>query len=186
MSQSPHTTTYPSSPSHRKRSRSPSSEQPSLHPTKKRILRDDLPFFSSSSLTRQDSSNGGGGTFNSFCHDESIHWTPKHWKTLEYWYIRKHHDYKLAAEAFYSCESLIQLNPRKELWPIEKILWKAKCLDTSTKAHGGLVPSERKRSRSSMLSTPDLTRTPPSRTPNPTPPPIRTPTRHHRPYYSPA
>lgn len=158
--------------SHRKRSRSPS--EPSIQP-KKRLLRN------LSSLTQD------GGTFHSFCHDDDhTSWTPKHWKTLEYWYLRKHHDYKLAAEAFYSCESLIQLSPRKELWPIEKILWKAKCLDTSTKAHGGLVPSERKRPRST-ISTPDLSRTP-SRTPNPTPirTPQRTPTGNLRHYYSPA
>ncbi|CAO3663836.1 unnamed protein product [Rhizopus stolonifer] len=70
--------------------------------------------------------------------DESqARWTRQHWKLLEEYYVRKDRDYEKAATAFYYCESLIHMpeteerdQKKKELWPLEKILWRCKCLDT--------------------------------------------------------
>ncbi|GAN03804.1 RNA binding protein [Mucor ambiguus] len=83
-------------------------------------------------------------------------WTKQHWRKLEQCYLRKNRDYEKAASEFYYIESLqdillpdrdsIDGKPiRKELWSKEQILWRCKCLDTSAKFHGGLLPSERKK-----------------------------------------
>ena len=81
-------------------------------------------------------------------------WTSNHWKMLEDWYLRKNRDYQKAANAFYYSTSLIDIDlPKqegngepttKELWPLDQIMRRCQCLDTSFKFHGAL-PSERKR-----------------------------------------
>ncbi|KAF1799249.1 hypothetical protein FB192DRAFT_1395708 [Mucor lusitanicus] len=91
-------------------------------------------------------------------------WTKQHWKKLEMLYLRKDRDYEKAASEFYYIESLqsivlpdkdsIDGKPiRKELWSKEQILWRCKCLDTSAKFHGGLLPSERKKMKKSVNTT---------------------------------
>ncbi|KAL9545648.1 hypothetical protein MBANPS3_007051 [Mucor bainieri] len=103
-------------------------------------------------------------TFSSEYEEGNPHkWTKKHWKKLEECYLRKDRDYEKAASEFYYIESLqdillpdrdsIDGKPiRKEYWSKEQILWRCKCLDTSAKFHGGLLPSERKKVRKSSTS----------------------------------
>lgn len=92
-------------------------------------------------------------------------WTRQHWKKLEECYLRKNRDFEKAASEFYYIESLqdillpdrdsIDGRPiRKELWSKEQILWRCKCLDTSAKFHGGLLPSERKKMKKSASTSP--------------------------------
>ncbi|KAI7900505.1 uncharacterized protein BX663DRAFT_517868 [Cokeromyces recurvatus] len=91
--------------------------------------------------------------------DNGVKWTKQHWKKLEEYYVRKNYDYEKAAIAFYYVESLITINSSskddldnttltlKELWSKEHIIWRCKCLDTSTRFYGGVLPSERIKKR---------------------------------------
>lgn len=94
-------------------------------------------------------------------------WTKHHWKKLEQCYIRKNRDYEKAASEFYYLESLQDMllpdkesadgKPiSKEFWSKEQILWRCKCLDTSAKFHGGVLPSERKKMKRSSNINPGL------------------------------
>ncbi|KAI9487288.1 MAG: hypothetical protein EXX96DRAFT_552549 [Benjaminiella poitrasii] len=99
-------------------------------------------------------------TFTSDVNDDNgTRWTKEHWKKLEQYYIRKNYDYERAAIAFYYVESLVTVSSAsnddpdnteltlKELWPKEHIIWRCKCLDTSTRFYGGVLPSERSKKR---------------------------------------
>ncbi|GAA5812418.1 hypothetical protein MFLAVUS_005873 [Mucor flavus] len=129
-------------------------------------------YSSLSNSSKRSSLLKSSDTFASLSGTDTM-WNPSDWKRLEDWYLRKDRDHVEAAKAFYQYESVQQ---GKENWPFKKILWRAKCLDTSAKAHGGLVPSQRK--RRSVASTPELSQTP-SRTPNRTP--VGTPSSHEVP-----
>lgn len=94
-------------------------------------------------------------------------WTKHHWKKLEQCYIRKNRDYEKAASEFYYLESLQDMllpdkesadgKPiSKEFWSKEQILWRCKCLDTSAKFHGGVLPSERKKLKRTFNASPGL------------------------------
>ncbi|KAG2230916.1 hypothetical protein BDF21DRAFT_413001 [Thamnidium elegans] len=144
-------------------SSSPSKPPSSKPPTLKRT------HSSMSNSSKRTSLLKTSDTFASLSGTDTM-WNSSDWKRLEDWYLRKDRDHVEAAKAFYKFESVQQ---GKENWPFKKILWRAKCLDTSAKAHGGLVPSQRK--RRSMESTPELSRTP-TRTPNRTP--VGTPSNH--------
>ncbi|KAK4516114.1 copper transpport protein [Mucor velutinosus] len=123
-------------------------------------------YTSSSPLASPSRSTVGtisrSDTFASEYEEGNPHkWTKQHWKKLEECYLRKNRDYEKAASEFYYIESLqdillpdrdsIEGKPiRKELWSKEQILWRCKCLDTSARFHGGLLPSERKKIKKSV------------------------------------
>ncbi|KAI8994850.1 hypothetical protein BDB01DRAFT_831794 [Pilobolus umbonatus] len=95
-------------------------------------------------------------TFSSDIGDDPARnrWTRHDWRKLEDYYVRKNRDCERAANAFYNLENWVPISPGlngqervKELWTKEEILWRCKCLDTSVKAHGGLLPSERSKKR---------------------------------------
>lgn len=71
-------------------------------------------------------------------------WTRKQWDSLEQWYDKMDRDYHRAATAFYIHDSVVS-ETGPPLWPKEYILWRCQCLDTNTKYHHGVLPSERKR-----------------------------------------
>ncbi|KAI8334589.1 hypothetical protein BC941DRAFT_472522 [Chlamydoabsidia padenii] len=76
-------------------------------------------------------------------------WTRKQWEALELWYDKLDRDYQRAATAFYIHESVVcETDP--PLWSKEHVLWRSQCLDTNTKYHHGILPSERKRRRDLM------------------------------------
>ncbi|GAA5799313.1 hypothetical protein HPULCUR_004724 [Helicostylum pulchrum] len=151
------------------RSSTPSKSSSTKKPPSLKRTYSSLSSSSTSNSPKRTSLLKSSDTFASLSGSDTM-WTSSDWKRLEDWYIRKNRDHVEAAKAFYQFESVQQ---GKESWPFKKILWRAKCLDTSAKAHGGLVPSERK--RRSVESTPELSRTP-TRTPNRTP--IGTPSNH--------
>lgn len=137
-------TTSPLRSSNATSSTTSSPSRPSL---KRKYTQDTSPTLSRSSTLASD--------------DETTPWTKDHWKKLEDWYIRKNRDYKKAANSFYYFESLINIElPKhnetapttKELWPLDQIVWRSQCLDTSVKFHNGLLPSERKKKKKKRLS----------------------------------
>ncbi|SAM07022.1 hypothetical protein [Absidia glauca] len=71
-------------------------------------------------------------------------WTRKQWDSLEQWYDKMDRDYQRAATAFYIHDSVVS-ETGPPLWPKEYIMWRCQCLDTNTKYHHGVLPSERKR-----------------------------------------
>ncbi|CEP14193.1 hypothetical protein [Parasitella parasitica] len=135
--------------------------------SKRKHTNDSSPF---ASLSRSAiiSSMSRSDTFSSeYDEGNPNKWTKEHWRKLEQCYIRKNRDYERAANEFYYLESLqTMLLPkkdspdgkpiRKELWSKEQILWRCKCLDTSAKFHGGVLPSERKKIKKSLDPCPGL------------------------------
>ncbi|ORZ09534.1 hypothetical protein BCR42DRAFT_423595 [Absidia repens] len=71
-------------------------------------------------------------------------WTRKQWEALELWYDKLDRDCQRATNAFYKYEST-NYESDNPLWSKEYILWRCQCLDTNTKYHCGVLPSERKR-----------------------------------------
>ncbi|CAO3595487.1 unnamed protein product [Absidia cylindrospora] len=71
-------------------------------------------------------------------------WTRKQWEALELWYDKLDRDCQRASTAFYKYESTTYESDTP-LWSKEYILWRCQCLDTNTKYHCGVLPSERKR-----------------------------------------
>ncbi|KAI8637580.1 hypothetical protein BD408DRAFT_436848 [Parasitella parasitica] len=134
----------------------------------KRKYTNDSSPFASPSRSAITSSMSRSDTFTSeYDEGNPNRWTKEHWKKLEQCYKRRNRDYEKAASEFYYLESLQSIllpekdSPdgkpvKKELWSKEQILWRCKCLDTSAKFHGGLLPSERKKFKKLPDACPDL------------------------------
>ncbi|CAO3647913.1 unnamed protein product [Cunninghamella blakesleeana] len=97
-------------------------------------------------LSRQNSdiSLYGATTTNNLTSD--IPWTRKQWEVLEYWYDKRERNCQRASMSFYLHESLDK-DTNIPKWSKEYILWRCQCLDTNTKYHHGVLPSERKKRR---------------------------------------
>ncbi|KAI8371411.1 uncharacterized protein BYT42DRAFT_616505 [Radiomyces spectabilis] len=124
---------------------------PSPSVIRKRSTLDQVPML------QKKSSNQ---SFSSFLTEDSnvdeTPWTRTQWKALENWYDKMNRDVDRTVAMFYRHEALrtVEENgqvPPIELWTKDKILWRCQCLDTNTKFHGGLLPSERKRLKKRKL-----------------------------------
>ncbi|KAG0174618.1 hypothetical protein DFQ28_007644 [Apophysomyces sp. BC1034] len=79
-------------------------------------------------------------------------WTRQNWEKLEIWYDKMDRDIDRATDMFYRFVSIKKqcIDGREqivELWSKEKIRWLCQCLDTNTRFHNGVLPSQRKRSK---------------------------------------
>ncbi|CAO3633588.1 unnamed protein product [Cunninghamella echinulata] len=73
-----------------------------------------------------------------------VPWTRKQWELLEHWYDKRDRNCQRASMSFYLHES-IDKDTNIPKWSKEYILWRCQCLDTNTKYHHGVLPSERKK-----------------------------------------
>ncbi|KAF7728233.1 hypothetical protein EC973_006514, partial [Apophysomyces ossiformis] len=79
-------------------------------------------------------------------------WTRSNWERLETYYDKMNRNIDDATDMFYRFESIKHGSAdgdgrTTELWPKEKIRWLCQCLDTNTRYHKGLLPSQRKRNK---------------------------------------